>query len=203
MISPIDWSALANQLGCLTPAGETSGSDKARQALELLIGEPAIRASVDHYIARAPGSELTRSVLWLLRPWSAMAYCHDIWRGSASIEARRAAVELLRVVADHRALGWVEHLLADEDEVIQHWGVGVLDQLLWSYLVSPEEAEPLLTRAETHSAATVRERAEFIRGYLRSRTDCDRESVDDLCAARYPGRSRGDRLRPCSLSAAP
>src|SRR5262245_48164111 len=174
MLNPIDWSALANQLGCLTPAGETSGNDKARQALETLIGESAIRASVDHYIARASGSELARSVLWLLRPWSAMAYCHDIWRSSASIEARRAAVELLRVVADHRALGWVEHLLADEDEVIQTWGVGVLDQLLWSYLVSPEAAEPLLACAENQATATVRNRAEFIRGYLRNRADSDR-----------------------------
>lgn len=179
MIDLIDWSALANQLGLLTPTGETSGRDKAMRALEILIGEPAIRASVNHYIANAPGSELARSVLWLLRPWSAMAYCHDIWRSSASIEARRSAVELLRVVADHRALGWVEHFLADEDYAIQAWGVGVLDQLLWSNLVSLQEAEPLLVCAENHTTPAVRERAEFIRGYLRTRADSVRGNADD------------------------
>jgi len=173
MIDTIDWSALANQLGSLTLEGERSGSEEARRALEILIGESAIRTSVDHYIAQAPGSELARSVLWLLRPWSAMAYCYDIWRSSTSIEARRSAVELLRVVADHRALGWVEQFLADMDEVIQIWGAGVLDQLLWSYLVSPEEGEPLLVCTENHNNAAVRERAEFIRRYLRTRSDSE------------------------------
>ena len=171
MIDSIDWKSLAKQLGSTVPGGEASGNKKARRAIEILIGEPAIRASVDHYIAGAPGSELARSVLWLLRPWSAMVYCHDIWKSSASIEARRSAVELLRVVADHRALVWDQQFLADEDEAIQICGAGVLDQLLWSYLVSPEEAEPLMACAENHITIAVRERAEFNRGYLQTRAE--------------------------------
>jgi hypothetical protein len=177
MIDQIDWPALANQLGLLRSGSphdpgaryESSGSDPARRALEILIGEPAIRASVDYYITYAPGSELARSVLSLLHPWSAMAYCYEIWRSSSPIEDRRRAIELLRVVADRRALGWVGEFLEDPDDGIQEWGAGVLDQLLWSNLVTEEEAEPLLANAEKHPNPQVRRRAEFIRGYLRAR----------------------------------
>jgi hypothetical protein len=175
MIDEIDWSALANQLGLLRPGppdnpaarSESSGNGPAMRALEILIGEPAIRASVDYYITHAPGSELARSVLWHLHPWSAMVYCYEIWRSSRPIEDRRSAVELLRVVADRRALGWVGEFLADEDADIQGWGVLVLDQLLYSGLVA-EEAEPLVVGAETHPNPEIRERAKILRGYLRA-----------------------------------
>jgi hypothetical protein len=179
MLDPIDWTTLVKQLGLLANGGEMSSSGDARRALEILIGEPAIRASVDHYITRAPGSELARSVLWLMRPWSAMVYCYDIWKSSRSIEDRRTAVELLRVVADDRALNWVGQFLEDADEPIQIWGAGVLDQLLWSNLVEPEEAELVLVRAENHSSAAVRERVGFIRGYLRGRACQKQENNDD------------------------
>jgi hypothetical protein len=179
MIDRIDWSALANQLALLTPEApsgrdgrsERSGSDAARRALEVLIGEPALRASVDDYITGASGSELARSVLWLLHPWSAMTHCYEIWRSAPSIEERRSAVELLRVVADGRALGWIGDFLEDEDETVQAWGAGVLDQLLWSNLVSVVEAEPLLVSAERHANPAVRKTAEFIRGYLQARAE--------------------------------
>jgi hypothetical protein len=170
MNHPIDWTALAEQLGVLRNGrDERVGTKDARRALETLIGEPAIRATVDDYIAGVPGSELARSVLWLLRPWPAMAYCYEIWQSARGIEDRRTAVELLRVVADQRALSWVNDFLDDQDQGIQSWGVGVLDQLIWSGLVPPEEAEPPLSKAEAHSNPAVRERAEFIRDYLRAR----------------------------------
>jgi hypothetical protein len=51
--------------------------------------------------------------------------------------------------------------------------VGVLDQLLWSELIEPEEAEDLLRTAEQHENEAVRERAEFIRGFLRARAETD------------------------------
>jgi hypothetical protein len=80
------------------------------------------------------------------------------------------AVELVRVVADSRALPWVAEFLDDEDTVIQAWGVGVLDQLLWSRLIEPEEAEDLLRIAERHQNGAVRDRAEFIRSFLDARS---------------------------------
>ena len=50
-------------------------------------------------------------------------------------------------------------------------GSGVLDQLLWSELIVPDEAEDLLLTAEQHENKAVRERAEFVRGFLRGRME--------------------------------
>jgi hypothetical protein len=169
----IDWEELASRLGLLTADGESSGSDQARRALELILGEDALRASVDYYLAHRRGSELARSVLWQLHPWSAMSYCYEIFKGPHAIETRRTAVELVRVVADHRALPWISEFLADKDADIQVCGVGVLDQLSWSGLIQPEAAEELLRTAEQHENEAVREVAEFIRGFLRARAETD------------------------------
>jgi len=79
-----------------------------------------------------------------------MARCHELAQLPNEIETRRNAVELLRVVADRRALPWVSDFLDDTDFQVQSWGVGVLGQLLWSELIEPEEAEELLERAARH-----------------------------------------------------
>jgi hypothetical protein len=66
-------------------------------------------------------------------------------------------VELLRVVADHRALPWVEDFLADSDPQIQIWGVLVVDQLLIANLVDRLSCEPVLSRARGHRNKRVRD----------------------------------------------
>ena len=103
-----------------------------------------------------------------------MQHCYEIFRSDRNIDDRRAAVELLRVAADERALGWISEFLEDDDQVIQTWGAGVLDQLLWSELVEPEAAEDLLAQAANHKNESVRERAEFIRGFLHHRQERNR-----------------------------
>src|SRR5215831_16738374 len=123
MSKEIDWEELATTLGLVIKDGEQVSSEAAKHALELLIGEEALRASVDYYISGRPGAELARSVLWQLHPWSAMKYCYEIFNGPRFLEDRRMAVELVRVVADHRALSWVAEFLDDEDSQIQFWGV--------------------------------------------------------------------------------
>ena len=100
-----------------------------------------------------------------------MSYCYEIFKGPRKLAIRRAAVELLRVVADRRALPWIPEFLNDSDPDIQGWGIGVLDQLLYSELVWPEEAEDLLKTAEQHQSEHVRERAEWIRNFLRVRAE--------------------------------
>jgi hypothetical protein len=172
----IDWEKLAEELGLEAPYGEyCCGSTDAQRALELLIGEDNLRASVDYYVEHRRGYELARSVLWQLRPWSAMSRCWEIYKGPGDIEVRRAAVELLRVVADQRAMPWIPEFLEDADAEVQLWGAGVLDQLFWSELIEPGDGENLLRAAEQHGNESVRERAAFIRSYLRSRTEA-RES---------------------------
>jgi hypothetical protein len=169
MAVEIGWDQLASALRLSTPQGKTQGSEAAQRALEMILGEETVRAAVDYYIAVEPGYELARSVLWLLRPWSAMARCHELAAPSNDIETRRSAVELLAVVADRRALPWVSEFLDDGDPQVQGWAVGVLDQMVFSELIEPEEAEEVLKRAERHESAAVREQAESIRGYLRDR----------------------------------
>lgn len=166
MEEKIDWKAIAVQLGTLEEGGESSGSNEARQAIELLLGEDNLRKSVDYYISGGPGSELARSVLWLIRPWSAMSYCYEIYKSGRDVETRRMAVELLRVVADQRALSWTAEFLGDEDSGIQTWGIEVLEQLISSGSVEGEDAEQLLLKAESHANIHVRERAGLIRENL-------------------------------------
>jgi hypothetical protein len=54
---------------------------------------------------------------------------------------------------------------------MQAWGIGVLDQLLWSEPIEPNEAEDIRRAAEQHANEAVRERAEFIRSFFRARAE--------------------------------
>jgi HEAT repeat protein len=110
-----------------------------------------------------------------------MKYCYDIFSSERDVEARRTAVELLRVVGDKRALGWVAEFLADEDATIQSWGIGVLDQLTFSGLIEAEDAESLLAGAETHPNIRVREQAARIRERMSraGRGDAERQQIPD------------------------
>lgn len=163
MAAAIDWQALAESLGTLRDQGELVTDRHARAAIELLLGEDNLRQAVAYYISGEPGSELARSVLGQVRPWSAMQYCYDIFKSSAPIEQRRMAVELLRVLADQRARGWIPEILQDADEVIQTWGAGVLDALFLLDQLSGAEAEDLLKLAEHHVNPEVRKIANSIR----------------------------------------
>jgi hypothetical protein len=120
----IDWEALAHEFSSVQlqeGGGHTEFASRslAVGAVESLIGAERLATAVDHYIAGRPGSELARSVLWLLHPWASMLRCREIYDSSHDIHARRSAVELLRVVADARVLPWVDDFLADPDPDIQ------------------------------------------------------------------------------------
>ncbi len=95
-----------------------------------------------------------------------MVYCNELFHTSEDIDIRRSAIELLRVVADKRALPWIKSFLDDPDNEIQGWGVGILDQLLFSGHIEPDEAVTLLALAEQHPNNEVRETAAFIKEYL-------------------------------------
>lgn len=168
----VDWEELAHRVGSIREDGsEGSSTELARRAIEILLGPDLCRSAVDYYVSGNPGSELARSILWHIHPWSAMERCHEIYNSSADTQLRCRAVELLRVVADERALGWVEDFLEDTDEGIQTWGAGIVDQLLWSDLIDPEDCEAILTKMRNHPNDRVRETHGFIRSYLESREE--------------------------------
>lgn len=165
----IDWTAIARTLGTLHENGESGGSTTAREAICMIIGPKHLRDAVDHYVSQKKGYELVRHVLWLLHPWCAMERCYEIYQNEKDHDARVDAIELLRVVADRRALPWIKGLLEDPDDSIQSWSAGIVDQLLWSHLVDPEECEELLQLMRNHSNKQVLERYSFIMEYLNER----------------------------------
>ena len=171
----IDWEALAREMGLLQGTGvdrkESAGRNDARAALDQIIGHAAIRHAVDHYVSYQPGGELARAVLRTFRSAVAMERCYEIFRESSDVNRRRSAVELLRMVADGRALEWVPELLNDPDEGIQNWGIGVVDQLMFVELVNLDSCESLLALAAKHSNIYVRDMARSIKEEARRNRD--------------------------------
>jgi hypothetical protein len=170
----IDWTALAQHLGSLQASGEEpSGSEQARAALESIVGADVFRSAVDHYVSNEAGAELVRSVLWFVHPWSAMQRCHELFLSAAETEKRRSAIELLRVVADRRALPWISEYLTDPDPKIQFWGAGIVDQLIYSGLVELEECEAILAIMKTHPHERIREQYDALMDNIGSIADGD------------------------------
>lgn len=165
----IDWEALAKVVGSIQQDCERGGDGLARAALGEILGSNEIVAAVDFYVSGRPGAELARSVLRILKPWPAMSRCREIYETSPNLDARRVAIELLRVVADRRVLPWIPSFLRDADEGIQAWGAGIVDQLLWCELVTPAECTELFNEMTNHANEAVRETASFIQSFLAGR----------------------------------
>ena len=183
----IDWKDIAGRVGSLRDNGERGGTRYATKALAMLLGDDALVEAVDYYVSQLTGSELARSVLWLLRPPAAMRRCYQLYREATDRETRVTAIELLRVVADRTALPWVKEFLADADEDVQTMGAGVLDQLLWSEKVEPDECETLLRLMRDHSNQHVRETHAWIMGFLADRKDDDKTEPPDGSDSGKPG----------------
>jgi len=156
----IDWGQLADQLG-FPPNG--SNSRYGQLALAEIIGERQLRDAVDWYVTCQPGSELARMALSRIQPPAARNRCVEIWRSSTETYQRRAAVDLLRVIATADDLELVPEFLADIDPGVQNWGLGVLEWLLTSGAIDTEEAEPALALADDHANNEVRNIAASIR----------------------------------------
>jgi hypothetical protein len=166
----IDWETLGISVGAISQDGsENLSTSQACQAIEMILGRDACRNAVDHYVSRKPGAELVRGVLWHIHSWAAMERCYEIYTRGNNIDERRAAVELLRVVADARVLPWIPGLLSDADDAIQTWSAGIVDQLLWSHLLDGDDCRDILKSMAGHSNERVREQYEFIRKFLVSR----------------------------------
>jgi hypothetical protein len=162
----VDWTALATQLGALEygPKGERrehGGDGIARQALNAILGDEFWREAVDSWLAGTPGSEVIRSIIWLLNPPAAAARCYEIYKSNADQETRQYAVILLKDAADGTVLPWVAELLNDPEEDINVISIWFLDKLLFDYRYaaqwSRDEFAQLLGRAEAHPSQRVRE----------------------------------------------
>lgn len=137
----IDWQEVARLVG----AGETGSTAFAQAALATLLGEDEIHRAVDWYVEERPSRELVRCVLALLRSYDAMRRCHEIYSRDPDRTRRVNAIELLRFIADRRAVGWVATYLADPDEAIQSWGAGLVVHLVRLDCEGPEMEAALET----------------------------------------------------------
>jgi len=162
----IDWRHLAEVLGTITWTesghNELGGEKVARDALTRFVGDNALREAVDLYVTFAPGFELARSVLRLLKPTAAMVRCRQIFRESDNEEQAASAIELLRFIADKRVLDWVPEFLASDNRSVKIWGIGVIDQLWMDGEIDPGEGWDLLDEALSDPDPIIRENAQRI-----------------------------------------
>ena len=166
MKEKIDWVSLGKQVATGGGNLESVSTQDAQRAIEILIGEENLREAVDYYIDGKPGCELARFVLRQFHPWSAMEYCYEIYKANENPERRMFAVELLRAVADKRALKWIDEFLEDDNLQIQVLGIGILDYLNLKNLIILDDVEEILSKADEHSNLGVRETAQMIRKNL-------------------------------------
>lgn len=164
MKEEVDWKILAEKIETPDENGKPVFGFDANRAIEILIGEGNLRKAVDCYISGQSGFELAQSVLRQIQPWSAMQYCYEIYKSERDIDERRLAVILLVIIADSRALNWINEFLDDEDEFIQGSGISIVAELRLSGWINFEDCEDLLLKAESHANSNVREQAEYIRG---------------------------------------
>jgi uncharacterized protein len=148
----VNWEELARELKSLTKSGEIGGSSLGVEAIELILGRDFFEQAVEQYITFKPGFELARSVLLVIKPWTAMKYCYDIYKNTDDIEIKRSAIGLLKVISDRRVLEWLPEFLADPDEGVQNGGMGIIDQLLFWEIhhqrcvdILPQLSAPLVT----------------------------------------------------------
>ena len=169
-----NWESIAKAVGGIDENGqETSSSDKARAAIEILLGPENIKEAVRYYVLHKPGSELLRGVLWQLHPYSAMEECFNIFKTSPDVRSKRSAIELLRVVADRRVIPWITELLEYDDEGVQNLAIGIIDQLIFSHLCEEEEVRDLIDFSKRHLNPYVQENAHEIQSMITNSNDRD------------------------------
>lgn len=158
----IDWEQIAVMTGSLQDGSEHGDAVNALRALEILLGENALREAADHYISGAPGGELIRSILMLLRPKSVMEYCFHLYHNSEELQVRRNAIELLSGIADESTLKWVNELFDDPDlEIVTH-SICLLDRLITLKFIRPKQAVPAIAKLAWHADPEVRECAAIL-----------------------------------------
>ncbi|MFL5742603.1 MAG: hypothetical protein ACJ75B_20435 [Flavisolibacter sp.] len=163
-----DWTRLAKQIGSFRDDGSESGGDSfAQQAFDEIFGDEWIESTVEHIISFKGGRELAMNCLRYLHSTKAAKYAYHVYKTSDGERAGQA-VWLIKHLANPIAFDWVEEFLQDENVI--HWGIGVLDELLWTEQIPyDDKAKSLLDLAERSSNGQLKEQADFIRQYLLER----------------------------------
>lgn len=160
-----DWTKLATTLGMLPDEFTEYGGDKyAAKAFDEILGEEWIESTVEHIVSFKRGGELAMNCLCKLASDKAVNYTYHIYKTSAGERADRA-VWLIKQLANPISLNWIEEFLKDINVI--HWGVGVLDQLLWTEQIQyDEKVKYLLELADKNSNGQLKGQIDFIKDYI-------------------------------------
>jgi hypothetical protein len=160
----LDWVALGKAVDSLKEQGESVNLQKARAALDLIVGKDVCQNAVEHYVSGGRSSELACKVLRLFRSRFAAEYCYNIFKSNRPLQNQRLAVCLLRDLCDHGALPWIKEFLVSPDPDIQYWGADILNQMLWDKIVYPDDRDFIetLSLLKQHTNKKIRELAEEI-----------------------------------------
>lgn len=161
----VDWRALARSLGTVHARGESVSLEDALFAIETILGEELIRAAVDDYVALRPGRGLARAILQFLGSKAAVWRCQEICKTGESLGARAEALELLCLVADVRAIPWIEEFLDVPETRLQDIMARHLTDLARGNHLN-DTARRLLPRLEGHPNSAVREAAVAFRDFF-------------------------------------
>ena len=162
-----DWKDLATQLGSLHDSGESGGDSFAQQALDEILGEEWIESTVEYIVSFKCGQELAMNCLRYLHSTKATKYAYHVYKSSQGERADRA-VWLIKHLANPMSFEWIEEFLNDSNVI--HWGIGVLDQLLWTEQVPyDDKAKALLELADKNTSGHSKSNTDFIRQYVEER----------------------------------
>ena len=165
-----DWKELATHFGSLHESGESGGDSFAQKAFDEILGNEWIESTVDFIVAFKPGQELAMNCLRYLHSEKATKYAYDVYKSSEGERADQA-VWLIKHLANPISFEWIEEFLNDSNVI--HWGIGVLDQLLWTEQVPyDDKAKALLDLADRNTNGESKGSTDFIRQYVEDRNGC-------------------------------
>lgn len=175
----INWAELAQQAGIVThhtPSGGTStnqGSEEARRALEVLIGDDNIRRGVELWLAGRAGEQAAASGAWsvlmYIRSWKAseMAYAaYRTFKDRGDADQAALAILLISDICHPGALKWVDEFL--DYAPVADAALRLVDQALFHGVIYPDDdrVEPWLSRAELSSDPYLLEAVQRIRASM-------------------------------------
>jgi len=166
-----DWKKIGTEIGSITKNSECGGTDYAKLAIENILGEKWIKETVEKAISNELGAELAMSCLSLISSELATDYAYSIYQSDLNSERKNMAVWLIKHLAVKKSYDWVEEFINDKNVI--GWGIGVLDQLLWTEKIDYEDEKArvdyLLNLAVTNSNGELKENVDFINEYLKER----------------------------------
>ena len=155
-----DWENIATTLS----KTNSNPDEKAKLAIQILLGDDWIKETVDYIIQLKPEWDLALKCLRILESKKASDYAYQIFKSNKSIEYSRLAVFVIKDIAHPESLNWVEEFINNPN--VAGFGLEILDQLLWLKKIKPSsQTENLLILASKKSELL--KKVNFIKDYLK------------------------------------